>query len=41
VLTAERLTAVFGWPVAVHALPDGSPQPYPQRRPTGDPGVPS
>ncbi len=32
VLTAERLSAVFGWPVAVHATQDGAPQLYPLRR---------
>jgi iron complex transport system ATP-binding protein len=32
VLTAERLSAVFGWPIAVHTLPDGTPQLYPERR---------
>lgn len=32
VLDAARLAAVFGWPVAVHRLPDGTPQLYPERR---------
>ena len=31
VLEPARLAAVFGWPVAVTHLPDGSPQLYPQR----------
>lgn len=33
VLSAERLSAVFGWPVAVHTLPDGIPQLFAERRP--------
>jgi iron complex transport system ATP-binding protein len=33
VLEPERLRAVFGWPVSVHRLPDGSPQLFPERRP--------
>jgi iron complex transport system ATP-binding protein len=37
VLTADRLSSVFAWPVAVHRLPDGSTQLYPQRSsPAGD-----
>jgi len=32
VLTPERLSYVFGWPVAVHYLPDGSPQLFPERQ---------
>jgi iron complex transport system ATP-binding protein len=33
VLEPGRLAAVFGWPVAVSRLPDGSPQLYPERSP--------
>ncbi len=33
VLEPERLRAVFGWPVAVHRLADGSVQLYPERQP--------
>jgi iron complex transport system ATP-binding protein len=33
VLVADRLTDVFGWPVAVHTLPDGALQLHPERRP--------
>lgn len=33
VLEAQRLSAVFGWPVAVQRLGDGSVQLYPERRP--------
>lgn len=33
VLEPERLSAVFGWPVAVQRLGDGSVQLYPERRP--------
>ena len=33
VLEPARLAEVFGWPVAVHRLPDGSVQLYPERRP--------
>jgi len=33
VLEPARLAAVFGWPVAVHRLPDGSLQLYPERAP--------
>ncbi len=33
VLAAERVAEVFGWPVALHRLPDGAPQIYPERRP--------
>jgi len=33
VLEPQRLAAVFGWPVAVHRLPDGSVQLYPERQP--------
>ncbi len=32
VLVAGRLGEVFGWPVAVYRLPDGTPQLYPERR---------
>ncbi|OGU03896.1 MAG: hypothetical protein A2085_07030 [Gemmatimonadetes bacterium GWC2_71_10] len=39
VLAADRLSAVFGWPVAVHRLPDGVPQLFPERRPLGQPGT--
>jgi iron complex transport system ATP-binding protein len=38
VLEPTRLAEVFGWPVAVHRLPDGSVQLYPERRPV-KPGV--
>ncbi len=31
VLVPDRLSVVFGWPVAVHRLPDGAVQLYPQR----------
>ena len=31
VLEPDRLAAVFGWPVSVHHLPDGSPQLFPER----------
>jgi iron complex transport system ATP-binding protein len=33
VLAPDRLSAVFGWPIAVHELPDGTPQLVPERRP--------
>jgi iron complex transport system ATP-binding protein len=33
VLQPDRLESVFGWPVAVHHLADGTPQVYPERRP--------
>jgi iron complex transport system ATP-binding protein len=33
VLRADLLTSVFGWPLAVHALPDGTLQLHPERRP--------
>jgi iron complex transport system ATP-binding protein len=33
VLEPGRLAAVFGWPVAVHTLADGSVQLYPERQP--------
>jgi iron complex transport system ATP-binding protein len=33
VLEPARLAEVFGWPVAVHRLPDGAVQLYPERRP--------
>ncbi len=33
VLEADRLTTLFGWPVAVQPLPDGAPQVHPVRRP--------
>jgi iron complex transport system ATP-binding protein len=33
VLEPARLQAVFGWPVSVQRLPDGSVQLYPERRP--------
>jgi iron complex transport system ATP-binding protein len=33
VLAGETATAVFGWPIAVQSLPDGTPQLYPLRRP--------
>jgi len=33
VLEPKRLAAVFGWPVAVHRLADGSVQLYPERQP--------
>jgi iron complex transport system ATP-binding protein len=33
VLEPVRLAEVFGWPVAVHRLPDGTVQLYPERRP--------
>jgi len=33
VLEPQRLATVFGWPVAVHRLADGSVQIYPERRP--------
>ncbi len=40
VLEPQRLAAVFGWPVAVHRLADGSVQLYPERQPlTPDSGV--
>ncbi len=40
VLEPGRLAAVFGWPVAVHRLPDGSLQLYPERQPLQpEPGV--
>jgi iron complex transport system ATP-binding protein len=32
VLRADRLSALFGWPVAVQRLPDGVPQVHPERR---------
>ncbi len=32
VLTAERLSAVFGWPVTVQRMSDGAVQLYPERR---------
>jgi len=32
VLTPERLSYVFGWPVAVHHLPDGTSQLFPERQ---------
>jgi len=38
VLEPARLAAVFDWPVAVTRLPDGAPQLYPERRPSGAPG---
>jgi iron complex transport system ATP-binding protein len=38
VLEPVRLAEVFGWPVAVQRLPDGSVQLYPERRPS-TPGV--
>jgi len=37
VLEPDRLRAVFGWPVSVHRLPDGSPQVHAERRP----GIPN
>ena len=37
VLEPGRLAAVFDWPVAVHQLPDGTPQLYPERRPPPTP----
>ena len=40
VLEPERLTAVFGWPVAVHRLSDGSLQVYPERRMPRNEGAP-
>ena len=40
VLEPARLAAVFGWPVAVHRLPDGAVQLYPERRPVV-PGSPA
>jgi len=33
VLDADRLSAVFDWPIAVHRLADGAPQLLPERRP--------
>jgi iron complex transport system ATP-binding protein len=33
VLVPARLQAVFAWPIAVHRLPDGSIQIYPERQP--------
>ncbi len=39
VLVPERLAAVFDWPVAVHTLPDGTPQVHPERRPAAGPGA--
>ncbi|HWO89654.1 MAG TPA: ABC transporter ATP-binding protein [Gemmatimonadales bacterium] len=33
VLTAETLSSVFGWPVSVSWLSDGTPQLYPERKP--------
>ncbi|MFI5207941.1 MAG: ABC transporter ATP-binding protein [Gemmatimonadales bacterium] len=33
VLIPESLSEVFGWPVAVHRLPDGAVQIHPERRP--------
>jgi iron complex transport system ATP-binding protein len=33
VLVPQVLSDVFGWPVAVHRLPDGAVQIYPERRP--------
>ncbi len=32
VLTPERLSAVFGWPVTVQRMSDGAVQLYPERR---------
>lgn len=40
VLEPERLAAVFGWPVAVQRLPDGTVQLYPERRPAAPGGLP-
>ncbi len=34
VLTPARLSTVFDWPVAVHRLPDGQVQLYPERQPS-------
>ena len=39
VLVPERLSDVFGWPVAVHRLPDGSVQLFPERRPAPSAGA--
>jgi iron complex transport system ATP-binding protein len=41
VLVPERLSYVFGWPVAVHRLPDGSPQLFAERQPAAHPGDPA
>ena len=41
VLEPARLAAVFNWPVAVHRLPDGSLQLYPERRPPRAPEAPT
>ena len=38
VLVPERLSYVFGWPVSVHHLPDGSPQLFAERQPAAPPG---
>jgi iron complex transport system ATP-binding protein len=37
VLRADRLSTLYGWPVAVTALPDGIPQVHPERRPAFPP----
>ncbi len=39
VLEPARLAAVFGWPVAVQRLPDGTVQLYPERRPAARGGL--
>ena len=39
VLVPGRLSDVFGWPVAVHRLPDGSLQLFPERQPTPTTGA--
>ena len=41
VLEDPQLSAVFGWPLAVHRLPDGSLQLHPERRPPAPPVHPS
>ncbi len=38
VLTAERLSTVFDWPVGVQLLADGTPQLHPERRPVAAAG---
>lgn len=39
VLSAQQLTEVFGWPIAVRELSDGTPWIYPLRRPGAGTGV--
>ncbi len=40
VLTDPSLPRVFDWPIAVHVLPDGTPQVFPERRPPAVPKEP-